>query len=218
MNKTEFNHSFGCVEDLLSMLGYMPADKSFKEMLYGVDDINFELSVRSPEAGTIEPAPSFKNLVEAMKYSDSTHFTESDYLEAARDFDRKHSKTRHGKMSDGHNLFARAFISYTADKLAQQGRPEAYVYPEYDSRNLIWYSGYSQIRPNLEMQKKLFPLFDNFIEDMKERKMIKSYALPDKMTMDDVKNIVDRRKKQKEGSSQSYVASRKTGAHPYPKF
>lgn len=194
MNKNELDACYRSVIDLLFQIGLVPTDKMLKEMLSCADIPKPELlMVQSPSAET-PWMPSFRNLMDAMKYTDESHTEETHYFKAAKEVDRIHTKTSHGRLTDGPNLFARALSAYVNDKFSREKKP--LVYTQFENENHLWYSDYHLTHPNHSEFIKFEKLFDQLIDDLKDKGIVKELMTARKLTMKDVDNIIDRRRQQ----------------------
>lgn len=203
MNKTELNSCYTACKDLLFQLGFMPSDKTLKEMISCIDIPEPDVLMLKEPIDAAPWMPSFQNLINAMKYKDDSHTKPSDFYAAAQEMDRVHTKTSHGYLSSGPNMFARALNIYVAVKLEKEGKQ--YHFTEFENCNCIWYSGYYKTHPHGEEAEKLSNLFDKLIDDLKEKGIICELTMPAKTNMKEVKAIVANRREQR-SSSDSKVA------------
>ena len=73
MNKNELDACYRSVKNLLFQIGLVPTNKSLKEILSCADIPKPDfLMVQSPSAET-PWMPSFRSLMDAMKYTDESH-------------------------------------------------------------------------------------------------------------------------------------------------
>ena len=200
MNNTELNHCYRSCKDLLFQLGLVPSDKTLKEMMSCIDiPVPDVLSVRDPSGTDFAWTEPFQNLVNGLKYTDASQKEETNFYKAAKEMDRMHSKTAHGYLSAGPNMFARALNIYVIQKLGEEGK--TYHFPEFENRNHIWYGGYYKTRPTPEESRKFNVLFDNLITYLKEKGIVSELTVPKKTNMKEVKDLVASRR---EGYSSSY--------------
>lgn len=194
MNDRELSTCYRSVKDLLFQIGLFPTDKTLKEMLSVADipEPDF-LMDHEPSEETLW-MPSFRELVDAMKYTDNSHTEETHYFKAAKEADRIHSKTSHGRLSDGPNLFTRALSTYVNDKLNRENKQ--FVYTQFENENHLWYSNYFLTYPDRNESIKFEKLFDHLIDDLKNKGIVKELMTARKLTMKDVNNIVDRSRQQ----------------------
>lgn len=194
MNKNELGACYRSVKDLLFQLGLVTTDKTLKEMLSCADIPQPELlMIQAPSAET-PWMPSFRNIIDAMKYTDDSHTERTHYYKAAKEVDRIHTKTSHGRLSDGPNLFARALATYVENKVSRKNK--RFVFTQFENENHLWYSDYHLTYPNRNESIKFEQLFDQLIDDLKDKGILKELTTARKLTMKDVDNIIDRRKQQ----------------------
>lgn len=194
MNKNDLGVCYRAVKDQLLQLGLVPTDKTLKEILSCADIQKPDFYMVQSPAAEMPWMPSFRNLIDAMKYTDDSHTEETHYFKAAKEIDRVHTKTSHGRLSDAPNLFARALATYVEDKVAQENRQ--FVFTQFENENHLWYSDYYLTHPNHNEFVKFEKLFDQLIDDLKDNGYLKEITTARKLTMKDVDNIIDRRKQQ----------------------
>ena len=203
MTNTELNYCYRACKDLLFQLGLMPSDKTLKDMISCIDIPEPDVLMLKEPMEAAPWMPSFQNLVNALKYKDDSHTQHSDFYAAAQEIDRTHTKTAHGYLSSGPNMFARALNTYVAERLEKEGKK--YRFTEFENCNGIWYSGYFKTHPTQEEAGRFSKLFDTLIDDLKEKGIICELSMPAKTNMKEVKAIVAERRNQR-SSSDSKVA------------
>ncbi|MDO4939514.1 MAG: hypothetical protein Q4E54_06095 [Lachnospiraceae bacterium] len=203
MTNSELNYCYRSCKDLLFQLGLMPSDKTLKEMMSCIDiPVPDVLMVRESPTDAAW-LPSFQNLINGLKYKDNTHSEETHFYEAAKEVDRIHTKTAHGYLSSGPNMFARALNTYVADKLERENKK--YRFTEFENCNHIWYDGYYKTHPDADEREKFSGLFDTLLSDLKETGIISELTLPKKTNLKGVRAIVEQRR-ERHSASESRVA------------
>lgn len=99
----------------------------------------------------------FSRLVDALNWKEDG--SQTDYLRASKEMDRKYSRDSMGYWSSNIEMFARAFAVYVQDKLAEKGIRSDYLTGHAES----------SIYPEGEERKRLNKLFDEVIAELKTR-------------------------------------------------
>ena len=194
MNDRELSACYRSVKDLLFQIGLVPTDKTLKEMLSCADIPKPDFLMVQEQSAEALFLPSFRELMDAMKYTNDSHTDETHYYKAAKEVDRIHTKTSHGRLSDGPNLFARALATYVDDKLSREKK--RFVFTQFENENHLWYSDYYSTHPNHDECIKFEKLFDRLIDDLKKNGFVQELMTAKKLTMKDVNSIVDQRRQQ----------------------
>lgn len=185
-------------KDLFGQLNIITDGKVFKEMISNIDTPEPVLN-SLPESKRISWTPSFRYLIDTLKFTDSSHETKTDFYSISEEMDHTYPKTSHGFLSDGPNLFARALNAYVKDTLESSGKK--YNLIEFEKENQLWYANYSDTYPGTDELAGFSSAFDEMITDLKEKNVLKEMFISKKMTMNDVRSIVNERRSRMEASS-----------------